>query len=101
MRKPSEILELAISLLEEDEEHNRFMCIHLAWMHDHGHISICEERNTRKVVMAAIYPWHSLAAHLQDKGVLARGELSDSPGFSVHQLKHYIDLIIKLKQENM
>lgn len=98
MRKPAEVLELALSLLFEHEA-NTFMCIHLDWMEAQGHITIEEKHATRSVIMIAISPWSTLSSHLRSTGVMQRDQLAGSCGFHKHQLTFYTNLIATLKQE--
>ena len=98
MRKPAEVLELALSLLFEHNA-NRFMCNHLDWMEAQGHITLEEKHATRSVIMIAISPWSTLSGHLRNAGVMRPGQMSGSCGFRQHQVTFYTNLIATLKQE--
>ena len=99
MRKPAEVLELALSLLDENKVDNHYMCVHLDWLEQGGHITMEEKHATRSIVVAAISPWSSLSGHLRSVGVMKDREMSDSPGFREHQVTFYTNLIATLKQE--
>lgn len=99
MRKPAEVLELALTLLDDNKYESHFMCLQLDWMEFHNYITQAEKFATRTTVMCAINPWNTLGGHLRSVGVMQPDASSRSPGFRAHQVKFYTDLINKLKQE--
>lgn len=99
LRKPAEVLELALTLLDENKCDSHFMCLQLDWMEFHNYITQAEKFATRTTVMCAISPWRTLGSHLRSVGVLSANETSGSAGYRKHQVKFYTDLINKLKQE--
>lgn len=99
MRKPAEVLELALTLLDANIKESKFMCAQLDWLEFHSRITQSEKLATRTVVMHAISPWNTLSGHLRSVGVMQPDTSSRSPGFREHQVKFYTDLINKLKQE--
>ena len=99
MRKPAEVLELALTLLDVNVHESKFMCIHLDWMEFHDYITLAEKHAARSQVIRAISPWATLSGYLRSIDVLKTGETSGTAGFRDHQVKFYTDLINKLKQE--
>lgn len=98
MRKPAEVLELALTLLDSHSR-SEFMCIHLDWMEELGHISTDEKHATRMVIMVAISPWSTLSGHLRSKGVMGTYQLAGTIGYRKLQVTFYTNLIATLKQE--
>lgn len=98
MRKPWEVLELALSLLDEYED-SYFMCNHLDWLEMKGLITQEEKFATRTVVMSSIKGYSALSGYLTSIGVKSYLILADAPEYRPYQVEFYTNLIATLKQE--
>lgn len=99
MRKPAEVLELALKLLNLNKN-SYFMCSHLEWMAGKGgYITDNECIIAQQAVRHAIAYQSTLSAYLWVSGELPITVAARDPEFRPYQVKFYTDLINKLKQE--
>ena len=98
MRKPAEVLELALSLLDSFDG-SYFMCLHLDWLELEGLITQDEKFDTRSVVMESLKGYTTLSGYLTSKGIKPYLINSYMPEYRPYQVTFYTDLINKLKQE--
>lgn len=98
MRKPAEVLELALTLLDKYEG-SYFMCFHLDWLSLKGYIDDIECRHTQHEVRKAIRFRTTLCSYLWEFGDVPMAISSSDAEFRPYQVKFYTDLINKLKQE--
>lgn len=99
MRKPAEVLELALSLLDMSRHHSYYMCCHLDWMDYEGYISTEEKHAARSCIAIAICGFGTLRSYLFSINVIPYGLYSDSPEYRRYQVEFYTNLIATLKQE--
>lgn len=97
MRKPWEVLELAISTLDEFSD-SCYMCNHLEWLFLEERITMDECENAKHVVRASIDYRNTLRGYLVDKGVIPWHIVSCAAEYRPYQVKFYTDLVIKLKE---
>lgn len=98
MRKPAEVLELALATLDEHTD-SCYMCCHLDWLHVQEYISEQECLDTRRVVRKSIDFRTTLRGYLADKGIVPRGVFSQDAKYRPYMVEFYTNLIATLKQE--
>lgn len=98
MRKPAEVLELALTLLDENKD-SCYMCVHLDWMGLEGYILQDEKFDTRSCVLSAIGGYSTLGGYLRSIDIVPWDLMSDSPEYRPYMVEFYTNLIAKLKQE--
>lgn len=99
VRKPAEVLELALTLLDLNKD-SYFMCYHLEWMAGKGgYISDDECTIAQQAVRHAISYLSTLSVYLWVSGEMPMSVAARDPEYRPYQVKFYTDLVNKLKQE--
>lgn len=98
MRKPAEVLELALTMLD-DHDDSYYMCLHLDWMYMKEHITCEECFDTKAAVRNSIEFRVTLRGYLVYKGILPFTIVTMQPEYRPYMVEFYTNLIATLKQE--
>lgn len=97
MRTVSQVLELALSLLDQNPINRDYMCTHLDWMHHFDHITMMECDGTKAVLQQEINNNVTLAGYLRATGAMPQQVAVRSMEYRHYQETFYRGLIAKLR----